>query len=54
MSDDKPFSSPKNPADEALRKHPSAFPPPPLAQQEAYVERMIKRDREMDERGKDV
>lgn len=33
-------------ADAVLRKMPSAFPPATVEKQEAYVERMIRRDRE--------
>ena len=47
---EKPFRMPEDErADEVLRKMPPAFTPTPLDQQERYVERMIRLDREAEQ-----
>lgn len=55
MWSEEPWQTPEQEAaNEACRKEGYAFPKPSKAQQEAYIERMIKRDREyerVNERG---
>ena len=46
---EKPYGAPEHDrADEILRQMPSVFSPPSLDKEEAYIERMIRRDREIE------